>query len=138
MDDLDRRLVAELRVNGRASVPKLAALLDVAPGTVKTRLDRLTDSGTIAGFTVKMRDDASVGTIRGVMMIELSGRNIKGAIVTLRKTLGFAAIHTTNGFWDMIAEIEVPSLADFHRIVTEVRGMEGVEKTESHLFLGPA
>ncbi|MFD2263966.1 Lrp/AsnC family transcriptional regulator [Lacibacterium aquatile] len=138
MDDLNRRLIAELRVNARASVPKLAALLDVAPGTVKARLDKLTASGTIAGFTVKLRDDASVGTIRGVMMIELSGRNVKAVIAILRKTLGFSAIHTTNGFWDLIAEIEVPSLAEFHEIVTRVRVLDGIEKTETHLFLGPA
>lgn len=45
MDDLDRRLLAELRINARASVPELAQLLGVAAGTVKTRMDRLIDQG---------------------------------------------------------------------------------------------
>ncbi|MDP2698658.1 Lrp/AsnC family transcriptional regulator [Thalassospira sp.] len=138
MDDLDRRLIAELRVNARASVPKLAQLLDVAPGTVKTRMDRLTDSGVIAGFTVRLRDDATDGTIRGVMMIELADRNVKALVATLRKNLGFAALHTTNGQWDLIAEIQVPGLADFHQVVTTVRALDGVAKTETYLFLGPA
>ena len=48
MDDLDRRLIAELRINARASVPKLAALLGVAPGTVKARMTRLEETGVIA------------------------------------------------------------------------------------------
>lgn len=138
MDDLDRRLIAELRINARASVPKLAQLLGVAAGTVKTRMDRLTEQGVIAGFTVRLRDDAADGTIRGVMMIELSGKNVKAMVATLRKNLGFEALHTTNGQWDLIAEIQVPSLPDFHQTVTTIRAMEGVAKTESYLFLGPA
>lgn len=138
MDDLDRRLLAELRINARASVPKLAQLLGVAAGTVKTRMDRLIDQAVIAGFTVRLRDDASDGTIRGVMMIELSGKNVKTLVASLRKNLGFAALHTTNGEWDLIAEIQVPALSDFHQVVTTVRTMEGIAKTESYLFLGPA
>ncbi|HBN51967.1 MULTISPECIES: Lrp/AsnC family transcriptional regulator [Thalassospira] len=138
MDDLDRRLLAELRINARASVPELAQLLGVAAGTVKTRMDRLIDQGVIAGFTVRLRDDASDGTIRGVMMIELSGKNVKTLVASLRKNLGFAALHTTNGEWDLIAEIQVPALSDFHQVVTTVRTMEGIAKTESYLFLGPA
>lgn len=138
MDDLDRRLLAELRINARASVPELAQLLGVAAGTVKTRMDRLIDQGVIAGFTVRLRDDASDGTIRGVMMIELSGKNVKTLVASLRKNLGFVALHTTNGEWDLIAEIQVPALSDFHQVVTTVRTMEGIAKTESYLFLGPA
>ena len=138
MDDLDRRLLAELRINARASVPKLAQLLGVAAGTVKTRMDRLTEQGVIAGLTVRLRDNAADGTIRGMMMIELSGKNVKSMVATLRKNLGFAALHTTNGQWDLIAEIQVPALSDFHQTVTTVRAMDGIAKTESYLFLGPA
>jgi DNA-binding Lrp family transcriptional regulator len=138
MDDLDRRLIAELRINGRASIPKLAQLLGVASGTVKNRMDRLIESGAIAGFTVRLRDDASDGTIRGVMMIELAGRNVKALVATLRKDLGFSALHTTNGEWDLVAEIEVGNLPEFNQVVTRVRALEGVAKTETYLFLGPA
>lgn len=138
MDDLDQKLIAELRVNARASVPTLAALLGVARGTVQARLNKLVAAGVIAGFTVKLRENRAEGLVRGVMMIELAGRNIKPAVASLRRNPGFAALHTTNGVWDLIAEIEVPSLADFNAVVTAVRSMDGVAKSESHLFLGPA
>ena len=138
MDDLDRRLIDELRVNARASVPTLAKLLGVARGTVQTRLDRLLASGAVTGFTVRLRDRADGDSIRGVIMVELSGRNIKSVVVNLRRIPGIAALHTTNGLWDVIGEIEVASLQDFTRVLTEVRSMEGVAKSESHLFLGAA
>jgi DNA-binding Lrp family transcriptional regulator len=138
LDDLDHRLIAELRVNARASVPTLASILGVARGTVQARLNRLVASGTIAGFTVKLRENRPNAMVRGVMMIELVGRNIKPAIGSLRRNPGFVAVHTTNGIWDLIAEIEVPSLGDFNTVVSAVRSMDGVAKSETHLFLGPA
>jgi DNA-binding Lrp family transcriptional regulator len=138
MDDLDQRLIAELRVNARASVPTLATILGVARGTVQARLNKLVAAGVIAGFTVKLRENRPDEMVRGVMMIELAGRNIKPAVASLRRNPGFAAVHTTNGIWDLIAEIEVPSLAEFNTVVTAVRSMDGVAKSETHLFLGPA
>ena len=138
MDDLDQRLIAELRVNARASIPTRAALLGVARGTVQARLTKLVASGAIVGFTVKLRENRPDAMIRGVMMIELAGRNIKPAVAALRRNPGFSAVHTTNGIWDLIAEIEVPDLAEFNTVVTAVRSMDGVAKSETHLFLGPA
>ncbi len=138
MDDLDQRLISELRVNARASIPTLASILGVARGTVQNRMERLIASGVIAGFTVRLKDHGSTDMIRGVMMIELSGRNIRNVIATLRKNPGFSALNTTNGAWDLIAEIEIPNMNEFHRLVTGVRAMDGVAKTETHLFLGPA
>ena len=138
MDDLDQRLIAELRVNARASVPTLATILGVARGTVQARLNKLVAAGVIAGFTVKLRENRPDAMVRGVMMIELAGRNIKPAVASLRRNPGFAAVHTTNGIWDLIAEIEVPDLAEFNNVVTAVRSMDGVAKSETHLFLGPA
>jgi DNA-binding Lrp family transcriptional regulator len=92
----------------------------------------------IAGFTVRLKDHGPTDMIRGIMMVELTGRNIKNVIASLRKNPGFAALNITNGSWDLIAEIEVPNMNEFHRLVTTVRAMEGVAKTETHLFLGPA
>ncbi|HCH73304.1 MAG TPA: AsnC family transcriptional regulator [Ochrobactrum sp.] len=138
MDDLDQRLISELRINARASIPTLASILGVARGTIQSRMERLIASGVIAGFTVLLKDHGSTDMIRGIMMIELTGRNIKSVIATLRKNPGFSAVNTTNGTWDLIAEIEVPNMNEFHRLVTGIRAMDGIAKSETHIFLGPA
>ncbi len=138
MDQLDQSLINALRANARASVPKLASLLGVARGTVQTRMDRLIASGMIVGFTIKLKDHAGDSRIRGVMMIELAGRNIKPVTAALKQLPGFCALHLTSGIWDLIAEIEVGSLGEFNQVVTQTREHEGVAKTESYLFLGPA
>ena len=43
-DDLDRRLIAQLRGDGRAPLSKLAQVLRVSRGTVQNRLEHFLDS----------------------------------------------------------------------------------------------
>ena len=50
IDDLDRRLIGELRRGGRLSNSDLARTLDLARGTVQSRLGRLVDTGVITGW----------------------------------------------------------------------------------------
>jgi DNA-binding Lrp family transcriptional regulator len=53
MDDLDRKLIAQLRDNARTPLTLLAKTLKVSRGTVQNRLEKLERDGTIAGFTVR-------------------------------------------------------------------------------------
>lgn len=138
MDDLDRRIVGELRINGRASVPRLAQILGVARGTVQTRLDRLTTNGTIRGFTVQIRESEAVNQVRAIMLIELGNAKVAATVLAIKKVPGFNSLSNTNGTWDLIAEIEVPTLADLGRLVSTIRAMDGVAKSESFIRLGPA
>ncbi|HEY8093530.1 MAG TPA: AsnC family transcriptional regulator, partial [Acidimicrobiales bacterium] len=50
MDDLDRRLLGALADVTRPGVLELSRRLGVARGTVQARLDRLQESGVLAGF----------------------------------------------------------------------------------------
>ncbi|WP_198338410.1 Lrp/AsnC family transcriptional regulator [Labrenzia sp. VG12] len=138
MDDLDRRLIAELRINSRASLPKLAEILKVARGTVQTRLDRLIANGTIKSFTIRLSDDMPENLLRAVMLIELSGNNLKNTVATIKRIPGIASLSNTNGVWDIIAEIEVSSLPAMNSVISEIRMMNGVGKSETFMLLGPA
>lgn len=51
MDDLDRRLIAALRRDGRATLAELAHDLGVTRTTVRARMAKMVASGEIAGFT---------------------------------------------------------------------------------------
>jgi DNA-binding Lrp family transcriptional regulator len=134
-DDLDRRIIAHLRVEGRASLSKLADALGVARGTVQNRLDRLLDTGTLLGFTVRVRDDYDDLSIRAVMMVEVTGKSTTQVIQKLRGILEIRTLHTTNGSWDLVADIRAASLSDFDRVLREVRMIDGVANSETSLLL---
>ncbi|MBN8950632.1 MULTISPECIES: Lrp/AsnC family transcriptional regulator [unclassified Rhizobium] len=137
MDDLDRQLIAELRINGRASVPQLAQILGVARATAQKRLDRLIATGDIKGFTVRLKDDASKDLIRAFILVEISG-SPRNPISAIKRLPGVASLSNTNGHWDMIAEIEVSTMSQLNELISTVRATEGVSKSETFIMLGPA
>lgn len=138
MDDLDHRLIAALRIDGRASLSKLAQMLGVSRGTVQNRLDRLIDSGVILGFTVRLKSLPETDRIRAVMMVEVSGKNTKRVAQALRGLPEVHALYSTNGAFDLIAEIECANLGEFDRLLSDVRTIEGIERSETSLLLAPA
>ncbi|WP_221414691.1 Lrp/AsnC family transcriptional regulator [Sphingobium lignivorans] len=134
-DELDRRIISHLRVDGRASLAKLAEALGVARGTVQNRLDRLIETGTLLGFTVRVREDYEEQAIRAVMLVEVIGKSTTQVIKRLRGIAEIRTLHTTNGNWDLVADIQVANLSEFDRILREVRMIDGVANSETSLLL---
>jgi len=134
-DQLDRELIAILRKDGRAPLSRLAEILSVSRGTVQNRLDRLLESGAVLGFTIRVREDYTSDTIRAVMLIEVVGKTTTEVIRKLRGFPELQTLHTTNGKWDLVAEIQTASLGDFDRILREVRAIDGISNSETSLLL---
>jgi DNA-binding Lrp family transcriptional regulator len=135
LDTLDRKLVALLRTDGRAPVTTLARQLGVSRATVNSRLERLLESATVLGFTVRMRDDHGDDDVRAISLIEVEGRTTTDVIKALRGLPEIQTLHTTNGGWDLVAEIRADSLLDFDRVLGQIRSVDGVINSESSLLL---
>ena len=135
MDELDRRLIAQLRADGRTPAAALAATLGVSRGTVQNRISRLTAEGVILGFTVRLHAEADRGRIRAVMSIAVEGRRAQAVLRTLRGFPEVEAVHTTNGRWDLVAELSAADLSAFSRALDEIRMIEGIAATETSLLL---
>jgi DNA-binding Lrp family transcriptional regulator len=136
MDDLDHRLLALLRGDARASVASLAKKLGVARGTVQNRMARLEADGTIVGYTVRLKPDIQEQHhIRAVMTIAVEGNQVDGVVRALRGEPAVAAVHSTNGRWDLVAELRTDSLASFDRMLAKISRMPGVSSSETSLLL---
>lgn len=135
LDDLDRRLIAALREDGRAPVASLARTLGVARATVNSRLERLVSSGTVIGFTVRVREELDPLAIHAITLIEVEGRTTDRVIRELRGFPEVIALHTTNGGWDLVAELRTETLTDFDRVLGRIRLIDGVVNSETSLLL---
>ncbi|MBB5832398.1 Lrp/AsnC family transcriptional regulator [Brachybacterium aquaticum] len=135
LDDLDRRLLSELRTDGRAPISALAGRLGVSRATVASRIERLTADGVIVGFTVRVRDTADPATVRATSFIEVEGRSTDRVIAQLRGLPEIQSLHTTNGGWDLVAEIACEDLAAFDDVLRRIRAIEGVVNSETSLLL---
>ena len=59
MDQLDEKLITLLRHNGRRSISDLAIETGASRATIRARMEKLEQTGTIIGYTVILRADAA-------------------------------------------------------------------------------
>jgi DNA-binding Lrp family transcriptional regulator len=135
MDDLDRQLVSLLRGNARLPAATIARTLRVARGTVQNRIARLEQEGVIAGYTVRLAAPDGDRRITALMLIAVEGNNVEKVLRSLRGDASVSTLHTTNGRWDIIAELRADTLEEFDRVLSRIRRIEGVANSETNLLL---
>ena len=107
----------------------------MARATVNSRLDRLVTSGTIVGFTVRVRDEVDSLAIHAITLIAVEGRSANNVIRELRGFPEIRALHTTNGGWDLVAELTTETLGGFDNVLGRIRAVSGVVNSETSLLL---
>jgi len=135
LDDVDRQLIALLRDNARLPVVALAKELRVARATVQNRLTRLEKHGVIVGYTVRLKPAAERHRIRALMSIAVQGNRGAEVVKVLRGHPNVASIHSTNGRWDLVAELHADSLEHFDRVLGAIRLIDGIANTETSILL---
>jgi DNA-binding Lrp family transcriptional regulator len=135
MDDLDYKLIALLRSDARRSVASLAAELGISRATIRSRMDRLIESGVIRGFTIAVHDNATRNLVRGLMMIEVEARASNKVVKRLYGYPEVRRLHSTNGHWDLLAELVVGSLEEFDELLNRIRTVDGIKSTDTSILL---
>ncbi|MBX9610856.1 MAG: Lrp/AsnC family transcriptional regulator [Burkholderiales bacterium] len=135
MDDTDQALISLLRQNARLNVADLAHKLKVSRGTVTNRMRRLEDDQVIVGYTVRLRPEAQPERIRAWMGIQVEGNQTRVVIASLLGEPGVAALHDTNGRWDLLAELEAASMTGLSQVLERIRLISGIRNTETSIHL---
>lgn len=135
MDEMDARLIGALKHDARASLSDIAAVLGWSRATVRTRMAKLQASGEIAGFSVVLKSDLAADPVRALMMVAIEGRGTDRIMKQLAALPQVRAIHSTNGRWDVIAEIGTETLEHLDAVLARVRKLEGITASETSLLL---
>lgn len=135
MDQTDLNLIASLRHNARRSLSDLALELGLSRATVRARINRLEQSRNIVGYSVIVKGDADALPVRGIMMIEIEGRSTDQVIRALSGFPEIAAIHTTNGKWDLVVEIGAQDLTGLDAVLRRIRLLPAIRASETNLLL---
>lgn len=132
LDEIDRRLVSRLKIDGRASVTTLSADLGLARGTVQNRLNRLVETRRIKRFTVELDEGYFADDmVRAVMMIEVRGNTAASVQKALQKMPELVSLHRTCGVWDLVIQLETTSLIEFDSVLNRIRELSGVSNSET-------
>jgi Lrp/AsnC family leucine-responsive transcriptional regulator len=136
LDALDRRLVALLAVDARASQRKLARDLHMSPPAVAERIARLERHGVIGGYTIRL-DWSALGYVTVFLAVTAVQGADQGAILeALRSLPEVEEIAVITGSMDMLARIRVRDHAHLRQVLlSEIWRIAGVQRTETFVGL---
>jgi DNA-binding Lrp family transcriptional regulator len=92
-------------------------------------------SGVISGFTIVVRDPSQRNHVRAIALIAVEG---KGVEKVMRRMHGFPEVrrlHSTNGRWDIVAELVTDTLTAFDGLLNRIRAIDGITATETSILL---
>ncbi|MFT4197967.1 MAG: Lrp/AsnC family transcriptional regulator [Pseudoxanthomonas sp.] len=135
LDALDHDLIALLRKDARAPAALLAKQLKASRSTVQNRIARLQRSGVLLGFTVRLASEAAGQAVRAITQIEVRGGAGDKVIAALKRLPEVVSVYSTNGRWDLVAEVRTADLAGFDRALRHMRDIEGIAASETSLLL---
>lgn len=126
MDELDRNIIGLLSADARMSVATLARRMKVARSTVQARLERLETTGVIAGYTLKLGENARQGRLRATVLLTIEPR-AQAAIVTRLKSIAeVEKVFTTSGRYDLLLQIASPSTQVLDQVLDQIGALTGL------------
>jgi DNA-binding Lrp family transcriptional regulator len=134
IDDLDREILARLRVNSRAPLAALARDLHVNRATVSARIDRLAATGVIEAFTIRLSDEVDRDSIRGVVLVASEPARGQDIVRGIRGLPEVEELHSTLGVWDLVVHLRASSMERFDEALERIRALLGVRRTETSLL----
>ncbi|WP_208322723.1 Lrp/AsnC family transcriptional regulator [Salinibacterium sp. ZJ454] len=135
LDDIDRRIVAALQKDGRASVRSIAQAVLISRANAYARVNRLIDSGTITGFTAKV-DPAKLGQAASAYVMlrveQASWQSLRERLAAIPAVQHIALI---GGDFDVVLLVRAASNAELREIVlTELQGLPEVLTTQTSII----
>jgi DNA-binding Lrp family transcriptional regulator len=134
-DELDRRLLALLQADARASAADLARRLGVARTTVLSRLARLQREGVIVGFTVRLASDDGARGVEAYVGITTSPKSGRDVTLRLAALPELRQLCSVSGEFDYLALIRAENTTRLDALLDEIGGIDGVTRTTTAVVL---
>ncbi|MEL7012053.1 MAG: Lrp/AsnC family transcriptional regulator [Pseudomonadota bacterium] len=138
-DKIDRDIIRALQEDGRMALVQLAERVGLSPTPCKRRLDRLEQSGLIAGYTVQIDRKAAGFPITALVSVELERQDAEKVAEFQRQVALFDEVITGNlmtGSHDFLLEVAVESLEEFESFLqTKLMRLPGLRVVRSRFAL---
>ena len=135
-DDLDLKLLSELKKDGSISVPVLAKKLEMNSSVLYSRIKRLIKKKIIKKFTIDI-DDAQLGyEVKASVGINRDPKFKEIIQQSLLNTAEVTEICEITGRFDIIIKILAEDLEQLHTIIIDKIGkIDGIQNTETFVEL---
>ena len=134
LDDVSRAIIEQLQEDGRRPYARIATAVGLSEAAVRQRVQRLLDAGVMQ--IVAVTDPLQVGFPRQAMI----GITCEGDVEAVAEKIADMAevdyVVITAGGFDLLVEVVCEDDDQLLDTVSRIRAVDGVESTETHLYLG--
>jgi DNA-binding Lrp family transcriptional regulator len=135
IDELDARLIAELRAHPRLGLLEVSRRLAVARGTVQARLRKLEERGVVTGYGPEI-DPAELGhAIQAFVMLELAQGRLAEAVRALEETPEVLEVDAVSGPQDLVCRIAARDTEHLQAIVNSLLASDAIRRSTSYVVL---
>jgi Lrp/AsnC family transcriptional regulator, regulator for asnA, asnC and gidA len=135
LDNIDRHIINALRADGRVAFAQLAEQLNVSPGMIRQRYNRLAKLGYLK--VVAVTNPLMMGKRTMSMIgIRTDGRKMLDVANKLIKFDEVVYVVVVSGRYDIMIEVFCQDHEDLLKFMTEkLAKVDGVRETESFMYL---
>jgi DNA-binding Lrp family transcriptional regulator len=135
IDELDARLIAEMRSNPRVGLLEISRRLGVARGTVQARLAKLESRGVITGYGPEV-DPAAMGYgIQAFVLLELTQGRLDEATKVLESVPEVIEADAISGPQDLLCRLVARDTEHLQEIVNRVLATAAIRRSTSYIVL---
>ncbi|AOW79494.1 AsnC family transcriptional regulator [Halodesulfurarchaeum formicicum] len=132
MDDLDREILALLRQDSRTPYTEIGDMLDVSEGTVRNRVDRLLENGTIERFTIATR----TGNVKSMVEVSVAvDVDTQALAERMAEWTEVDFVWQVSGEEDMVLIVDAMDTERVNELITRTREQAEVRSTKTRLIL---
>jgi DNA-binding Lrp family transcriptional regulator len=135
IDPTDRKLLALLTANARASTSALARQLGISRSTVQDRIARLERRQVIEGYTVRCHEGFRQRQLRAHVMIEVNPKQGQRIVDALEGMDAVKTLQTVSGVYDLVTTVETATTEQMDQVLDAIGALPGVERTTTSIVL---
>ena len=135
IDELDASILIELQQDARVGVLELSRRLDVARGTVQSRLDRMSEAGVIRSFSADLNLEALGFRVKAYVTVEVKEGQLGSVVEPLSKIDEVLEVHSVAAQGDLLCLIAARSNQHMMDVLEKVLTIPDIARTSTAIVL---
>jgi Lrp/AsnC family leucine-responsive transcriptional regulator len=134
MDEIDRKIIKSLVVEGRMSFAALGRLVNLSTPAVHHRVRQLERRGVITGYGARVGHAAIGLGISGLVALETEG-SLGEIVRAVRAMPEVEACWSTAGTSDLLLKVRTSGPPAMEHLLVRLRELPGVDRTRTTILL---
>ena len=135
LDDIDNKILALLMDDARTPVSTIAKRVGIARTTAIARVASMEKRGVIAGYGVRLNEEAYQPAVRAYVGITIDPRSASNLVTLLQKMPQAETLCAVSGTVDYMLTLRCQSTGELDRLLDQIGAADGVRQTATSIIL---